>query len=177
MGGLRQLIEVFTTMSGVRLQPWTAPAGLLVVIAVLWPWIRVNLRTGDARKLMLRASRERGAERQRLEAEALAMVGDRPDGLVMVAKEALEQGRKALAAQAVARLRVTAKRLPDLRKLERALEPSLPGTPGEAALLIERMLETGMDEEARARLTYARRKWPQDDELLALERQAPTTGG
>ncbi|MDP2308448.1 MAG: hypothetical protein Q8P18_20685 [Pseudomonadota bacterium] len=171
MGGLRQLIEVFTTLSGVHLKPWMGPAGLLIAIAVFWPWIRVNLRTGDARKLLVRAARERGAARQRLEAEALAMVGTGPDGLVVVAKEALEQGRKELAAQAIVKLRATGKRLPDLRKLERALEPPLPGTPAEAAIVIERMLETGMRDEARARLAQARRKWPFDGELESLEAQ------
>ncbi|MES2640154.1 MAG: hypothetical protein V4850_11745 [Myxococcota bacterium] len=172
MGGLRQLIELAITMLGLHLKPWMAPAGLLAAIAVFWPWIRLNVRTGDARKLMVRASRERGAERLRLEAEALAMVGQGPDGLVVIAKEALEQGRKELAGQAVAKLRATGKRLPDLRKLERALEPALPGTAAEAALLVERMVATGMHEEARLRLAQARRKWPFDDELLALEAAA-----
>lgn len=169
MGGLRQLIEVFTTLFGVHLKPWMAPAGLLVSIAVFWPWIRINLRTGDARKLLVRASRERGAERERLESEALALVGTGADGLVVVAKEAIAQGRKDLAARAVVKLRATKQRLPDLRRLERELEPPLPGTPAESALLVERMLDTGMVDEARARLAQARRKWPFDDELEALE--------
>ncbi len=168
MGGIRQLIEVFTTLFGVHLKPWMAPAGLIVAMVLLWPWIRVNLRTGDARKLLVRAARERGAERERLESEALDLVGTNADGLVVVAKEAVAQGRNDLAARAVARLRATRKHLPDLRKLERALEPSLPGTPAEAALLVERMLDTGMVDEARARLALARRKWPLDDELEEL---------
>lgn len=169
MGGLRQLVEVFATLLGVHLEPWMAPAAFLCLVAALSPWILINLRTTNARKVMVRAARERGPERLRLEAEALAMVGDNPDGLVVVAKEALEQGRKDLAARAVDKLRRTRKRLPELRKLERALAPPLPGTPAEAAMLIERMLETGLRDEARARLAQARRRWPVDDELAALE--------
>lgn len=172
MGGLRQLVEMVTTLLGLHLKPWMGPAGLLGAIVLLWPWIRVNVRTGDARKMMVRASRERGAERVRLEAEALALVGQGPDGLVVIAKEAIEQGRKELAAQAVEKLRATGKRLPDLRKLERALEPPLPGTAAEAAIVIERMLETGMRDVALARLGQARRKWPFDDELEALQARA-----
>ncbi|MDP2316143.1 MAG: hypothetical protein Q8P41_24815 [Pseudomonadota bacterium] len=174
MGGLAQLLNTVIGILGLHLEPWMAPAGLLVAILLAWPWIRVNLRTGDARKLMIRAARERGAERERLENEALAMVGNGPDGLVVVAKAAVEQGRKELAARAVAKLRTSGKRLPDLRKLERALEPSLPGTPAEAALLVERLLATGMTEEARSRLTQARRKWPFDDELEVLVERVAT---
>ncbi len=169
MGGIAQLINSVVDLLGVHLAPWMAPAGLVAAIAVFWPWIRVNLRTDDARKLLKRASRERGAERERMEREALALVAGRPDGLVVVAREALEQGRKALAAEAVAQLRATGKRLPQLRTLERALEPPLPGVPSEACIVIERLVETGMVDEARARVAQARRKWPFDEELEALQ--------
>jgi len=169
MGGLTQLLDSFVALLGLHLAPWMAPAGLLGVVALFWPWIRLNMRTDDARKLLKRAARERGAERERLEAEALALVAGRADGLVVVAKEALEQGRRDLAGRAVAGLRGTGKLLPQLRTLERALEPPLPSVASEACLLIERLLDTGMVDEARTRLALARRKWPLDDELEALE--------
>lgn len=171
MGGIAKLLEGLVDILGVHLDPWVAPAALVGCVALFWPWIRVNLRTDDARKLLKRASRERGAEREKLEREALEMVAGRPDGLVVVAKEALEQGRKALAADAVAQLRATGKLLPQLRILERQLEPPLPILPSEACLLIERLLDTGMFEEARARTAQARRKWPSDEELEAMERR------
>jgi hypothetical protein len=168
VGGIVQLVRLFTSITGLSLAPWMGPVALLVAGVLLWPWISVNIRTGDARKLMVQAARERGEERVRLETKALDMVGNGPDGLVMIAKTAVEQGRKELAARAVDKLRATKKRLPDLRRLERELEPPLPGTSAEAALLVERLLGTGMDAEARARLAQARRKWPFDDELEAL---------
>jgi hypothetical protein len=163
------MLDSVANALGLHLPPWAGPLALLAILAVCWPLIRTNLHTENARKLLKRASRERGAERERLEAEALAMVGDRPDGLVVVAREAVEQGRTALAERAVVKLRATGKNLPDLRRLERAIEPPLAGTPAEVCIVIERMLEAGMVEQARARYAQARRKWPFDDELDAIE--------
>jgi hypothetical protein len=97
------------------------------------------------------------------------MVGDNPEGLTVVAREALEQGRRDLAQRAVDKLRATGKNLPQLRQFERQLEPPLPATPAEACIVIERLLDTGMTDQAKTRWALARRKWPFDDELEALE--------
>ena len=157
MGGLAQLVEALVDLLGVRLEPWMAPAGLLCCIAIFWPLIRLNLRTGEARRLLRMAARERGDARARLEQQALALVRGRPDGLVVVATEALEQGRRALAAEAIAELRATRELLPQLRRLERALEPPLPAMPSEAALLVERMHAAGLHRKPRGPQALGRR--------------------
>jgi hypothetical protein len=167
MGGLANLLKSITTM--MNLPPWAGPLIFFGLVGLSWPFVRVNARTDKARKMIKNASRERLAERERMEADALESVGNHPDGLVAVANQALELGRKDLAGKAVEKLRATGKNLPELRKLERALEPPLPGTPTEACVIIERLISTGMTAEAEARLAQALRKWPLDDDLEALK--------
>ncbi len=167
MGALARLVRSLLEMAD--LPAWVGGAFLVALLVVCLPMMRVNFRTADARKLLKHASRERGAERERLEAQALAIVGCRPDGLVVVAREALEQGRKPLATLAVEKLRATGKKLPELRRLEHALDPPVAGTAAEACIVIEQMLAAGLTEHARDRLAHARRRWPLDPELEALD--------
>lgn len=170
MGALVKLIADLLRLVGVgSLPPWGGPAILLALFALAWPFIRMNATTDDARRILKHAARERGESRARMEQEALEKVGDRPNGLVAIAQIALEQGRRALAEQAVAKLRATGKLLPELRKLERALEPPLPALASEACIVIEHMLETGAVESAAERVAQARRKWTFDEEVEALE--------
>ena len=173
MGGIAQLINSLASLLGVHAAPWAAPAALVGSLVLFWPWIRGNVRTGDARKLLVNAARERGAERERLERQALELVKGQADGLVVVAEQAVAQGRTALATEAVEQLRATKTLLPQLRIHERKLEPPLPILASEAVIVIEKMLEEGLVEAARARLAQCRRKWPTDDELLTLEARFP----
>lgn len=172
-GGLAGLVETLLGLVGLTLEPWMAPAALLFLVVLALPWIRSNVRTDDARRLLKQAARASGAERDRLEAEALARVEGRPDGLVVVAEAALAQGRTAVARAAVERLRATGKRPTDVRKIERALEGPAPATPMEAVLLVERLLGLGMTEEARLRWEKAHARWPEDADLAALVARFP----
>src|SRR4051794_19493738 len=116
-----------------------APLGVILLAILAWPLMRLNVKTDDARRVLKRAGREVGAEREKLEQEALALVGDRPDGLVVVADHAIQAGRMALAKVAMERLRETGKGLPEIRRLERAIDGPQPATPLEAALVLERL--------------------------------------
>lgn len=170
MGALIKLIADLLRLVGVgSLPPWGGPAILLTLFAVAWPFLRMNASTDDARRILKHAARERGESRLRMEQEALEKVGDRPNGLVAIAHLALEQGRRELAEAAVAKLRATGKLVPELRKLERVLEPPLPVLASEACIVIERMLETGAVAHAAERVAQARKKWPFDEEVEALE--------
>lgn len=168
MGGIAQLINTLATALGIHAAPWAAPAAFVGSLVLFWPWIRGNVRTADARKALKHAARERGAERERMEKQALDLVKGQPDGLVVVAQEALEQGRNALAEEAVRQLRATNKLLPQLRLLERKLEPPLPILASEAVIVIEKMAADGLVVHARTRLEQALRKWPKDAELQEL---------
>ena len=168
MRGLPGLVETVLDALGVHLQPWMAPLAVVAVFALAWPLLRLNLKTDNARRLLKRAARERGEAREKLEQEALSLAGNRPDGLVVVANTALEQGRMALARQAMERLRATGKNLPALRRIERAIDGPQPATALEAALVVERLVQAGMTEEARGRLAKFRERWPEDPELRDL---------
>lgn len=167
--GLIGLVETLLGLLGLHLQPWMAPAGVLLVVALAWPLMRSNFETDDARKLLKHAQRETGAERQRLEGQALLKVRGKPVGLVVVAETALQVGRTDLARAAIDQLRATGKRPVDVRRLERILEGPQPGTALEAALTVERLAQAGMKDEAREKLARYRQRWPADEELAGLE--------
>ena len=168
MRGLPGLVGNLLDALGVHLQPWMAPLAIVVLIAVAWPLLRLNIKTDDAQRLLKRASRERGEAREKLEREALELVGDRPDGLVVIANTAIELGRMALARQAMERLRATGKNLPTLRRIERAIDGPQPATALEAALVVERLVKAGMMDEAQERLRRFKERWPDDPELRDL---------
>ncbi|MFZ5475993.1 MAG: hypothetical protein ACOZNI_04400 [Myxococcota bacterium] len=170
MSGLGQLIASLVEATGGHLPAWGLPAFFVGLTVLAWPMVRRNDRTGKARKLLQAAAH--APDRDRLEAEALALVEGHPVGLVVVADEALKAGRKELAARALAALRRTGKRDVDALRIARDLEGPQPGTPMEAAIVVERLIEQGMKEEARERLGRWRRRWPQDEELAQLERAA-----
>jgi hypothetical protein len=172
MRGIRPLFEAIGDMFAM-LPPW-APAVFGVVIAMLgWPLFKASRARGRARRAMRSAAGERGAERERLEAEAITFVEGDANGLLIVADLALAQGRKELAARAAEKLRATGKLLHEHRRLLRQLEPPLPALPSEACIVIEQLLRTGLAGEARVRLDRARKKWPFDEELEALEGRVP----
>jgi hypothetical protein len=173
MPAILDLVSTLLRALGVHTEPWVLPAVGFAVVLVLSPFALVNQRTARARRVLQRAAQAGGAERERLEREAMAEVAGRPDGLIVIAEDALKAGRGALAREAVAQLRATGKRPSDLRRLERELDGPAqaagPKTPLEAALKVERLLAAGMREPAREALEAARRKWPEDADLAGME--------
>jgi hypothetical protein len=169
MAGLTRLLSSIVGVLG--LPPWAGPLIFLALVALSWPLIKGNMATDSARKLLKGAARERGIEREKMEEQALEAVKGRPHGLVVVAEMALSQGRRDLAVRAVGELRGTGKLLPELRKLERQLEPPLPGMPYEAVVIIDRLLKAGATAEAQERLAAAQRKWPGDEEIEELAKR------
>lgn len=170
---MKQLLDLIPTMLGVSLPPWAVPVALLMLGLILWPLIRGNLRTDEARKLVRRAARERGPERERLGREALRNVEGRPTGLLVVAEAAHAAGMDELAKDALRRLRATGKMPEHVLRLERAVFGHQPGTPEEALLTIERLLESGAVAAARERWRAARQRWPGHVELNAIGERIP----
>lgn len=181
--GIGGLVRIIVDATGVSLEPWMAPAGVVAIGLLSLPLLRMNAHTDRARRLMKEAGREAGAARERLEEQALAEVTGRPVGLVVLADEAIRQGRTEIARRAIEALRATGKRFTDLRRLEGTLEGPTPRTPLEAALLVERLVAAGLVDQARARWEAARRRWPDNPDLEALaaslgahDEDAGTTG-
>lgn len=164
--GLPGLIDALLNALGVHPAPWVGSVGVVVVALLALPMVRKNLRTDKARRLLKESGRARGGERDRLEAEALAVVDDEVHGLIVVGDTALAMGRKALAEQALARLRGRrgVPREATVR-LERGLDPDAPATPLEALLRVERLREAGAHAAVDEVLRRARERWPGETEL------------
>ena len=174
MGGITQAIADLLAAMGITLPAWGMPAVVLGIAVLLLPLILKNMRTSQARKLLVRSRLEGRARREALEQQALSLVSDNPVGMLALADLCVSQGRYGLARDILARL-------PDAgdtqlrrerRKLEEAMAPREPLTPEEAAVAIERFIEQGQLEEARVRLGRARQRWPEDAGLRALDDRA-----
>lgn len=166
MGRLKGILEAFASLLGafgLQLQPWMAPAFLLLVAAALFPMIRRNHRTGRARRLMRQLTYVDAEQRRSLERRVLTLVRGDADGMIAVADEALRSGRRNLARTAVESLRSTGRRGQHLRRLEQQLAPPSAPTVAEERLAIRNLVAAGMNAEALARVRRARERWPRED--------------
>ena len=171
MSGMKEALDALLASVGVSLPPWVAPVVALAIFSLLFPAMRRNHHTGLARKRIQAAGHERHEERQRLQAEALALVGAHPMGLVAVAEEALRREQRKLAREAVARRRATGRKRRELKKLESELDGRGAATSEAEALAIERLLRQEGPEAARARLLAARQRWPRAEALREVAAQ------
>lgn len=168
MGGLGQLVQSLLALAEGVVPRWVLAVALAVVVALIWPSIRRNSRTEEARKRFRTATRFGFEERVRREDEALAMVEGNADGLVSLADLALAEGRPRIVALALASLVRLGTRPIEVRRLERTIEGPQPATALEAAILVERLLSQGQMDEAARRLERARVRWPNDEDLAAV---------
>ena len=177
---LEAIADLLATM-GITLPPWGMPALALAVFILLLPAIWRNLNTGQSRTLLKRASVLEGAERKALEDKAFKVVWDNPPGLVALVKEAHDRGRNQVRDAALARLFELDPSSKEGRRLRKEFEPKLPTSSVEMEIIIERLVDTGMVENAQARLVQARRKWPAEaaawDALEARLSQGPSEQG
>lgn len=172
MGGVASFVSSLFQMIGVQPPSWVMPLVVMMILAFVLPNTIASQRGDDALKLIRRASMERLTERERLEAEALNRVDKDAEGLLRVARDALERGRPRLAREALDRLKRTGKLPRETALMERMVgaEETSARTPEEAAIRIERALENGLPAEAQRLLGPARARWPEDpswDELAA----------
>ncbi len=170
--GITKAITDLLAAGGLELPPWAAPAVGLVLMVALMPWILRNMRTSQARKLAKRATFEWGQARDDMEREAISLVSNNPVGLLALAEEFARRGRYPLAREALAALPEGVPKLQrERRRLMEQMAPREPATPEAAVLVVERMLAEGMREEAGNRLTRARRRWPDSEQLASLQQQ------
>lgn len=168
MGGLGELVSALIAASEGLVPGWAWPVGLVALLVLAAPSMRRNARTNTARRLFRTATLLRAAERDAQENAALAAVVNNRDGLVVLADLALQEGRPRIVPEIVGRLRALRGREADVRRIEREQSGPQPATPLEAALLVERLLEAGVDSEAHRRLESALMRWPTDSDLVAL---------
>ncbi len=183
MGGMTEAVGQLLAAAGITLPPWAVPAFALALMVLLLPRLLRNMRTGQARKLLGRSRVAEGAEREAIEAQALALVAGHGPGLLGVAEEALRINRKPLARAAIAQLA----QLPDLgpglkrelRRLHAALQDdplAKAPTPEAVVILVEQLVENGMVAEAERKLAHARKRWPAaiqlDEAAATIDRAA-----
>ena len=171
MGGIANLLNAILEVMGLHLEPGTASVGALIVFVLLLPWIWRSQRGDEAVRILKRASHERRVEREALESLALAKVAGNPNGLWLVANEALRQGRMQLARTAADQLRQTGKLFREWQLLMIQIEGELPKTPEEVAIRAERLLESGQVEQAEQLLSSGRQRWPQSPAWAEVERR------
>lgn len=173
-GGISGLVDTLLGIFGVHLPAWGASAGVVLIAVILLPVIYRNQSTARARRLLTAAFATSSAvERDRLEAEAIAVVGRNPDGLAALAEIALERGRRPLARTLVRALAVTGARPLLVRRYEQALDPDLPATPEDAVIRICLQREASLHVAAEELLSRALVRWPDHVELRALSSGGP----
>lgn len=164
MGGLQGMVDQILGVLGFHPAPGVVALCALAVFMLFLPRIWSSQRGEEALRILKRASQERMAERERQEQLALSKVQGNPNGLWLVAREAMAQGRTAFARQVLAELKATGKLPLERAGLEAQLAgPEGPRDPIQAAVRIERALGLGGVEEARRLLEEAERRWPQDE--------------
>lgn len=169
MRAIAELLNTVLGELGLSVGPWVMPALAVGLALLLLPLLRANHATRQARRrLSLARSAPRAAERERLKAEALALVLGNRVGVAVVAEEALRHGWTDLAQQALVELERSGGRPEELRGLRRRLEGQRPPTATAEALVVERLLEAGLREQAAARLEGALARWPEHPELVEL---------
>lgn len=160
---------------GITPRPWLLPACIFVLAALAWPLVRRTQGISRARKLLADAERTSGAERRAIQEQVLSLVGDHPMGLVGVIEEALRRQQAPLAAEALERLRETRKEPIHLLRLEAKVHGPPPTSIEAELAAIDRLLEAALTAQAVQRLDRARRRWPQEPRLAAV--QVPTDPG
>lgn len=163
-------------MLGLENYPWIGPALLILILAIALPYVQKNVNTDRGRSRIKRMSELPLPERQKVQQEALEIAGDDPDGLIALADEAIRQGDKVYARQVLERLKATGQKRDHVRRLERLLDDTKLQLPEQTIVAVERMIESGMIEEARKRLAPALERWPDHAELRALEQRLSESG-
>jgi len=158
------------------LPPWglAAIAAVLGILAIPF-WLQ-SMRTKKIHGRIRRMVRASDEERRELADEALALAGDHPRRLVALVHNAMKYGLYDLRNHGIRRLEETGGAPEDLEIFHALLrrERKPVGHPLEVALAIERLLEEGMDQTARHRLTEALKQHPADPDLRDIEKRLST---
>lgn len=157
---LGNIVRDVAAMFGVQMTPTVMAVLVFGLLILAFPSLKTNHSTRLARKRVNEAARERGEARQRLAAEALALVAQSPVGQIVVAEEAHKLGLTDTAAAALKALTATGKHRDDVRRLKMLIHPEPPRFAEAEAAAILRRWESGLHDAARAQLNEALLRWP-----------------
>ena len=169
MRGLATAVKgIITALTAMDVPPWALAILVGVGLWFMFPKFVAALESDKPRRMVKRAMMADAQEQQKVGEQALALSAQDPTALVVLADEAIRMGRDALAEQCLERLRASGQRPKDVARLELTLLGPLPGTEMEAAIIVERMLDSGMTSAAAEKLERFRRRWPDDADLAGL---------
>jgi hypothetical protein len=155
MMGLGGLLRDILAITGVDEPAWAIPLGMAALAAVLLPGYVRRERAARAQRLLTSAwASGSPAERDRLEAEALAEVRGSHHGRLIIARLALERGRYPLVRTALDGLAGV-----EAAAMRRKLEGDLPATREEADLRVSRLRESGAAVAAEELEGRIRERW------------------
>lgn len=153
------------------------PPEVLAILAVVLGAIAVptwinSIRTKQLKtRLRWHGRSHTDEERERWEAEAFELAAGKGRRLVSLADEALKLNQLLMFRRALDELKATEQCPADVERLEKATLKERPRYrhPVEAAVVIEKLIEQEMFDEARTRLVEAYGIFPGDPDLAALE--------
>ncbi len=168
---MRNLVDLLHTSSDLL------PSWLLVSLAAIAGWFIFpawwnSVRVRQIRSTLRKATQAKDSQqRQRLLAHAYQLAGDDDNRWIVIAEEATTRTLPSARKRALQELSARSIPLSVLDHLKEKTEspPKLDAHPLEAMVGIERLRREGLTEAARARLSQARRRFPDDPELAQLE--------
>ena len=168
---MRGIGRALQGLEGMGMPHWVVGLVFFGALSMFISFLMRHAPLGKARGLVRRAALADREERAAMEQEALDMVWDEPEGLLIVGQEAIRRDSQALAKRVIARLEEFGERRADVRKLEDALYGTRhPRLEAELAT-IQGFLNEELVELARPRLQRALKMWP-DEEALEEQQQA-----
>ena len=168
MGGIGEILNGLS-----QFVPRESLVGALLLVLILaFPgWLR-GVRTKQLRTRVREVARATtSADRKAREDAAMALAGDKALLLLALADEAQRLNQLGLAERALTALEAHPKHARDVAALRRKLRPEPPPEPAdaiEALVAVRRLLDEGLDEQARTKLVEARARFPDDPTIAEL---------
>lgn len=169
---VRGISDLFVALEQLLPLEWVIGIGVVGAVLALPLWME-SIRAKQIRGLVRRMVRADAAERQRLTGEVLRLAGTTPRRLQLVGESAVKYDQRALRERAIALLEQHGGDPRDVQRLREVdRKPPVRVTdPISAAVRVEQLLADGLVVAAREHLEAARRAFPADEELAALEQR------
>ena len=168
MGGLVDIVRTLGALLPLRI---LAIACVVVLVLALPAWFE-NVRERQIRGTVRKMVRADPPIRASLEDKALELAGGKPRRLTVLAGEAIRYDQRSARDRALAALDASGADTKALR--DRIDRPKVRfRDPVEAVVRIEALIADGLTEAARENLDAARRTFPDDPDLAALQDKLP----
>ena len=170
-GGITDALNSLLGTAGISLQPWVFPLIFAMAFLALFPHIRQNQRTQEARETIRKAAEDGGANSTEFQDRVIALAHGHATTLLVIASEAHKRGVKTLALRALHLLDETGKYRVDARKLRMNLLGPPPVHPEAEMAAIENLIDQGLYISAKERLERAKRFWPKASQWSEWEQR------